>query len=261
MAENADSTSRAIARYIGSKVGIRTEFVVDMPWEQREYLFDIGEIQVCWICGLPYVWKVDAGQPAIELCAVPVMLRERYGNAPVYFSDVAVHRDSHFETFDDLRGTSWSYNERRSHSGYNVVRHLLAQIGETGGYFGRVIESGSHQASLRMILDRKIDASAIDSTVLEAEFRRDSAIESKIRIVKTLGPSPMPPWVVHKNVSDELRSAISKTLLEMHADPNGRCILDGWGISHFTTAEHSDYRPIQDMALNAEGVLLSAPCR
>jgi phosphonate transport system substrate-binding protein len=190
MAENADSTSRAIARYIGSKVGIRTEFVVDMPWEQREYLFDIGEIQVCWICGLPYVWKVDAGQPAIELCAVPVMLRERYGNAPVYFSDVAVHRDSHFETFDDLRGTSWSYNERRSHSGYNVVRHLLAQIGETGGYFGRVIESGSHQASLRMILDRKIDASAIDSTVLETEFPGTLQSNRRYASSRRLAPAP-----------------------------------------------------------------------
>ena len=227
-----------------------------MPWEQRELLFDRGQIHICWLCGLPYVRKINGSKPAIELCAVPVMRHERYRNSPVYFSDVVVHRESRFETFEDLRGASWAYNERRSHSGYNFVRHHLSQLGEKGGFFGRVVESGSHQASLRMIVGRQIDASAVDSTVLEAEFRRSPALESTIRIVKTIGPSPMPPWVAHKSVPDELRAAIAQVLVEMYVDPDGRRILDLWGISHFVTAEHSSYRPIREMALAAEGVEL-----
>ena len=42
---------------------------------------------------------------------------------------------------------------------------------EGGDFFGRVIESGSHETSLQMILDGAIDGSAIDSTVLELETR------------------------------------------------------------------------------------------
>lgn len=53
MAENADSTCRGIVRYIGDKLGLRTEFIDGMPWEQREILFDRGQIHVCWLCGLP----------------------------------------------------------------------------------------------------------------------------------------------------------------------------------------------------------------
>ena len=256
MAENADSTCHAIVRYVGEKLGLRTEFVAGMPWEQRELLFDKGQIHVCWICGLPYLWKLDAGQPAIDLCAVPVMRHERYQNSPVYFSDVVVRRESRFQTFEELRGAKWAYNERRSHSGYNVVRHHLSQMCEKEGYFGRVIESGSHQASLKMVLDGEIDASAIDSTVLEAELRRIPALESEIRIIKTIGPSPMPPWVVHKSVPAELRVAIAKVLLEMHSNPCGLGILGQWGISHFAAAEHSSYRSIGEMARGAEGVKL-----
>ena len=256
MAENADPTCRAIVQYVGSKVGIKTEFVVDMPWEEREALFDAGEIDVCWICGLPYVWKVDAGRPDIELCAVPVMRLARYGNAPVYFSDVVVRRDSSFKSFEDLRGATWAFNERNSHSGYNVVRHHLASLGETGAYFSRAVESGAHQQSLRMILAGEIDASAIDSTVLEAELRHNPSIGAQIRIIGTLGPSPMPPWVMHRNLPQALRAAVKAALLGMHDDPDGRAILGGWGISHFVPAEHAHYRPIQDMARDAEAVAL-----
>jgi ABC-type phosphate/phosphonate transport system substrate-binding protein len=137
------------------------------------------------------------------------------------------------------------------------VRHHLSQLGEKTGYFGRVIESGAHQASLKMVLDREIDASAIDSTVLEAELRRIPALETEIRIVKTIGPSPMPPWVVHKSVPAELRGAIANVLLEMHGDPDGHGILEQWGVSHFTAAEHSSYQSIQAMARGAEDVKLS----
>lgn len=256
MAENADATCRAIVQYIGSKVGVKTEFVVDMPWEEREALFDAGEIDVCWICGLPYIWKVDAGRPDIELCAVPVMRHERYGNAPVYFSDVVVRRDSRFNTFADLRGATWAYNERNSHSGYNVVRHHLATLGENIGFFSRAVESGAHQQSLRMILAGEIDASAIDSTVLEAELRRNPSIAPEIRIIATLGPSPMPPWVMHRNLPHALRAGVKGALLGMHEDPEGRAILGQWGISHFTDAEHAHYQPIHDMESNALAVVL-----
>jgi len=256
MAENADSTCRAIVQYIGEKLDLQTQFIADMPWKQRESLFDSGQIHICWICGLPYVWKVEAGAPVIELCVAPVMRNARYQNRPVYFSDVIVRRDSRFETFEDLRGASWAYNEPRSHSGYNVVRDYLLQLGEKEGFFGRVVESGSHQKSLRMVIDRKINASAIDSTVLDAELRRNPAIESAIRIVETIGPSPMPPWVIHKSVPVNLRATIAQVLLEMHSDSEGRQILDQWGISHFTDVEHSSYQPIQEMARRAATVKL-----
>ena len=123
MAENANSTCRAIAGYLSQRLSLRTEFVDGISWEEREKLLDLGHIHVCWICGLPYAWKADAQDAAIELAAVPVMRGERYGGRPVYFSDVVVHRDSAIASFADLRGASWAYNEPRSHSGHNVVRH------------------------------------------------------------------------------------------------------------------------------------------
>ncbi len=258
MAENADATCRAIAAYIGGKLAHEIRFIDGVSWQQREALFDQGRIDICWLCGLPYVWKADAENPAIELCVAPVMQHERYGRRPVYFSDVVVRSDSRFENFSDLRGAAWAYNERRSHSGYNVVRHHLSLLNETSGFFGRVFESGAHQLSLQMIIDGEIDAAAIDSTVLEAELRRCPQLKPAIRVIETLGPSPIPPWVILKSVPRALRDAITQVLLEMHDDRDGGRILQRWGIAHFTVVDDAHYDAIRQMARTAEQVQLAA---
>ena len=257
MAENAASTCRAIAEYIGREIGLPTRFVEDVPWREREALLDREQIHLCWICGLPYAWKAAAGNPQIELCAVPVMREERYQMRPVYFSDVVVHRRSAFQSFTDLRGASWAYNELRSHSGFNVVRYHLARLGERGGYFGRVIESGSHQLSLGMIVGREIDASAIDSTVLDAELRRSPGLKEEIRVIQTLGPSPMAPWVVLKSLARELKCAVAAALLNMHAEPRGGRILGSWGISHFAAPDCEAYESILRMEREGDGIRLA----
>jgi phosphonate transport system substrate-binding protein len=255
-AENANFTVAAITSYIAERLGVSADFVAEIPWQERESRLDAGQIQVAWICGLPYVRKVGQPEPRIELLAAPVMRGTRYGGKPVYFSDVVVRRDSRFTAFTDLRGASWAYNEPGSHSGYNVVCYHLARLGEASQYFGRVFESGAHQVSLQMILDGRIDASAIDSTVLEQEFRREPALRSRVRIVDTLGPSPIPPWVILKDLPQDLRSSLRELLLGMHRDAEGRAVLARGYMTRFARVKDTDYDAIRDMARLAASVRL-----
>jgi len=257
MAENAEATCRAIVAWLGRRLALRAEFVDGIPWEEREALLDAGRIHVCWICGLPYAWKADAANAAVEPCAVPVMRGARYADRPVYFSDVVVHRASTYSSFADLRGAAWAYNEPRSHSGHNVVRHHLATLGHRSGYFGRVVESGAHQRSLRMIADGEIDASAIDSTVLEAELARRPELARDVKVIATLGPSPMPPWVMLKSLPQDLRDDLRAALLYMHRDAQGAAILASWRIARFVAAADADYDPLRQMANAAANVRLA----
>ena len=258
MAPNADDTCRSITRFVERKLGIATEFVDGISWRERERQLDAGEIHVCWLCGLPYVWKADRRARAIELVAAPVMVAERYGGQPVYFSDVVVRSNSGFTSFSDLRGASWAYNEPNSHSGYNVVRHHLRGIGESTGYFREAVESGAHQISLKMVVDGKIDASAIDSTVLEAELARAPHVRSDIRIIGSLGPSPMPPWVMRRDLPVAMKHSLREVILGMGDDPDGQDILHAWGISRFVPVNDATYDPIRLMSAGASHVRLSA---
>jgi phosphonate transport system substrate-binding protein len=248
MGNHTDSFCCAVTGYLEAELSIPTEYVNNISWQEREHLFDLELIQICWICGWPYAIKADRPDPKVELLVVPVPSGNRYACRPIYFSDVVVRSTSPYRTFSDLRGSRWAYNERRSHSGYNLVRYYLSCAGVGAEYFGRMIESGAHRASLQMILDDCVDGSAIDSTVLDWEMRHRPEIRSEIRIIETLGPSPAPPWVVSSSLSADVRTALQDILLSMHKTERGRAVLTVGHIDRFVTAQDEDYDVIRAMA-------------
>jgi phosphonate transport system substrate-binding protein len=224
-------------------------------------LFDAGEIDLCWICGLPYVEKADRGED-LGLCVAPVMRAPRYGGVPVYFSELVVRGDNGCGHFSELRGETIGYNEPRSHSGYNLLCYHLAMNGHTLEYFGSLVETGSHQASLRHIVSGSIAAAAVDSTVLEEEIARNPPLAGELKSIATLGPSPAPPWVFSGAVPQDVRDEVASCLADMHRDAHGAAILASWGIAELRRVADADYEPIRDMAriaLGARGTLGGNP--
>ena len=175
---------QAIADAVGTQLGLSTELVVETSYESC--LEDIND--VCFVCSLPYITYDRAGlAPAVPIAA-PVLAGSRYGGKPVYFSDVIVNRDSPFNSFLDLRDRSWAYNEPLSQSGYGITRYHLVSLGETDGFFSRVVESGFHNLSIEMVRSGEIDGSAIDSQVLGIHTRDKPELLNELRIVEALGP-------------------------------------------------------------------------
>lgn len=245
-----------LARYLAQRMGVVPRFINNLPWEERQVLIDSGEIDVAWICGLPYVVRADRGHPNIELLAAPVMAGERYNNRPIYFSDVIVRKEQSYQDFTDLRGSNWAYNEPGSQSGYNITRYHLAKIGAQNPFFNKVIEAGSHERSIQLVMDSSVDAAAIDSTVLEIARERDVRINNRLRVLTTLGPSPIPPLVISKQIDVGLRNTIKTLIMEMHKDDRGRQILERGKIRRFESVTDKDYDPIRDMARIALDVQL-----
>jgi phosphonate transport system substrate-binding protein len=254
MADNAAFFYHALAGYLTRRTGVRIGVEESVPWQEREEMLDRGEVELGFICGLPYIWKADQPNPHLELLAAPVMQGARYQRRPVYFSDVVVRRESAIRGFADLRGASWVYNEPRSHSGYLLTRYHLARLGEHRGYFGRVVEAGAHQTALRWVIDGTVDASAIDSIVLELELQLHPELAPLIRVVETFGPSPIPPCVISTRVPMVIRDALRQALLEMHHDAEGRTILTAAMTRRFVSVSDADYHSIREMALEAAAV-------
>ncbi|HTE18373.1 MAG TPA: PhnD/SsuA/transferrin family substrate-binding protein [Armatimonadota bacterium] len=253
---NMELFIRELAGYLSSRTGLEVASVDHVPWQEREWMLDRGEAHLGFFCGLYYVRKVERPDPALELLAAPVMRGERYGGRPVYFSEVVVRRDSHFRTFSDLRGESWSYNEPHSHSGYNLVRYHLARLGESDGYFGRVVQAGSHLRSLDLVSAGAVSAAAIDTTVLEMELRARPELGARLRSVLTLGPGAIPPAVVRRDLPSPVRAGLREALLRMHEDPIGQRLLDSGLMARFTAVEDAHYDDIRYMDRRAAGVRL-----
>lgn len=253
MAPAMDDACRAIAGYVTARLELPVVFVHEPPWRERYRQLDAGAIDVAWICGAPYVRRVDAGA-AIELLAAPVWIGERYEEQPVYFSDVVVGRNSRFRTFADLRGATWAYNEPGSFSGYEAMRYHLAAQGLDGGFFGAWVASGAHSRSLELIRSGAADVAVIDSTVLEAEHAHHPQLRNELRVLAVIGPNPMPPWVVSRRVAPATRARLRELFTAMHLEGAGRAILRAGGMTRFVAVNDADYDPTRKMLEVAAGV-------
>jgi phosphonate transport system substrate-binding protein len=132
------------------------------------------------------------------------------------------------------------------------VRHHLLALGETQGYFGRVVASGAHQRSIQMVLDGAIDASGIDSTVLEIELTRRPELAARLRTIAVIGPSPIPPVIVARGLDPARKARLRELFLGMSSDPTGRAVLAAGGMRGFVPVQDADYDPIREMARRAE---------
>ncbi|HEU4327559.1 MAG TPA: PhnD/SsuA/transferrin family substrate-binding protein [Roseiflexaceae bacterium] len=257
LAGNADPFYRALVAYLAERSGLPVAAAHRPPWQERQELLARGEAQIGAVCGAVYVRQRDAGAWPLELLAAPVMRAARYQGQPTYFSDVLVRTDAPFQRFADLRGAIWAYNEPLSYSGHAVVRAYLAREGTPPDFFGRVVASGAHQESLRLLLAGEVDAAAIDSTVLEREQLRRPELGALLRPLLTLGPSPTPPLVVRGLPPAQIQ-ALRAALLDMHRDPEGRRLLEAGLVACFVPVEDAYYDAIRRQLRRAEDYRLLA---
>jgi phosphonate transport system substrate-binding protein len=251
LAPNMRPVYQCVADYIGQRLGCQTELSVGASFED----FARGVVDVGFICGLPYVELTRSREgdgPPIELLAAPVLQGERYRGLPIYFSDVIVRRDSPYHAFAELHGCAWAYNDPDSHSGYNITRYTLLRLGETHGFFGRVVEAGFHQDALRMVADGRVDGSAIDSQVLAIELRDHPELAARVRIIDALGPATIQPVVAARHVPDALKDDLRTALYAMGDDPTVRDMLDYGFVARFVPIVDGTYDDIRAMVAAAE---------
>lgn len=241
-----------ISNYLGMKLDRKVEFVSGFSYSTINTMFESGMADVGFVCGLPYVMNRDKSQPDIELLLAPIMKDARYKDKPVYYSYVIVHKDSKLDSFSALKGRRFVYNDEISNSGYNMPRAHLIDLGETSVFFSKVIRSGSHEESIRLVALGKADVSAVDSLVYDYDLIKNPEYARQTKIIKTLGPAGIPPIVISTKTPLSLRNRIRDIFLKMKDDPAGKIILDKALVDRFTIVDDSNYDGIRKMKKQAQ---------
>jgi phosphonate transport system substrate-binding protein len=225
-------------------------------------MLDKGVIQIGFVCGLPYVHNFAQGN--YELIAIPVMSMKKgafkdakgYENIPgKYYSYTIVRKDSPLKTWADLKGKSYAFSEMTSNSGYNLPRAKLVSIGiRDWKYFSKVVVSGSHEESIRLVANGVVDASSVDSLVLDYDRTLKAPAALNVRIIEHLGPAGIPPVVISKKADQSIKQPMMNVMIGMHNDPEGKKILDKALMTRFdppTDRNYDDVRAYEKTAKNA----------
>lgn len=241
LAPNMFGFYEAVAAYLSRVFNLKTQLIQSQydPLEDPMLLQD--KLDIAFICGLPFARHQQVANQ-LQAIVAPVMQASRYQNCAVYFSDIIVAVNSKFYSFADLKGKSFCYNDPGSNSGYNLVRQRLIKSHYSPSFFGQVMQSGSHQNSLRWIVEGLAECAAIDSTVLEQELRDFPQLSDHLRIIDTVGPCPMPPVVA----TQRLGSAFLETLQTALCEPDRelQAVMKRSHIQGYVTVQSQDYQAI-----------------
>jgi phosphonate transport system substrate-binding protein len=217
--------------------------------------FSAGELDVGFFCAPPYIWLRERADPPVDLVPFGLVFDDaRAAGRPVYFSDIVVRRDHPARSFGDLVSARWGYNDRESLSGYYSVLQTAAEHGADAAFLGRLRDMGSHLASLRALRRGDIDAAAIDSVVLALRWRLDPALRTDLRVVHGLGPWPIQPIVMRRDLPVRIKAVLTAAVGALADEPARRRALRRWLVTGVAPMTDADFDVEREALAKAEAL-------
>ncbi len=232
---------RELVDYIGKGLDRPAELVQRKTYSEINELLGEGEIDLAFICSGPYLAGKD--KQGFMAVATP-LIRE----SDRYQSYLIVNRNSTLQDLKDLKGGVFAFTDPDSLTGKIIPAVWLAEIKETPEtFFSKVIYTYSHDNSILAVAKGLVDGAAVDSLVWDYFQEKDPKWTSLTRIIQKSDSYGIPPLVVSRNISVNLKERLKKTLFSMHEDPEGKKILNGLMIDRFTAPSEGWYEAIRQI--------------
>ncbi|MBI4818164.1 MAG: phosphate/phosphite/phosphonate ABC transporter substrate-binding protein [Deltaproteobacteria bacterium] len=159
---------------------------------------------------------------ARKTMGVRIFASELTMGRPFYHGLIITRRDSGLRSVEDLRGRSFSYTDPNSTSGFIYPRALLVSRGmDPDAYFAKSHYAGSHDACIRGVAAKDVDACATWDVALEDET--NSALfgvdGDELQVVYRTEPIPNDAYVARSDLDPAIVEAVQSALFELSRDP------------------------------------------
>jgi phosphonate transport system substrate-binding protein len=230
---------RAIAQHVAKATGRPTVLIQRKTYAEVNMLMSNGEVDIAFLSTGAYASY--RGMNEIEL----LVMAERSGNS-LYTPDVIVHRDSEFQSLEDLQGRTFAFTDPLSFSGHMVIEDYLSRQNTVPEkYFKRFFYTYNHDKSLWAVANHLVDGASIDSQIYEYAKLRNPSLTEKIRIISSLKPSPTGPVAISKRVPPEQKEALQQIFLKMNQTPETADAMQQLIIDRFVLPQPELYAPLK----------------
>ena len=229
----------ALAEETGQAVSLESPSDLPAFWRRRDLLLS-------QTCGYPYMTHLRS---EVTLVATPCY--DFAGCSGSDYSSVIVVREAaEVDVLADAVGLVAVVNDLNSNSGMNVLRHAVAPLARGGRFFDRVIQSGSHAASVRMVRQGAADIAAVDCVTWGYLAREDSGALRGLKVLRYSVASPGLPLIAGGDVGQELVLRLRGALLRPSARLRG--LMEVLSIRGFEYRDDADYARILQIQAEAE---------
>ncbi|QYY84416.1 phosphonate ABC transporter substrate-binding protein [Pseudomonas germanica] len=184
-----------------------------------------GKLDVAYLGPFSYVLATSVA----DVEAFSVAVTKKTGQS-AYKSVMLARKDSGIHSLADLKGHTFAFVDPSSASGHLFPKAGLEQAGFVPDtLFKRVIFSGSHDASILAVENKKVDAAAVADRIFASAVAKGVVKQDDFEIVWSSRPIPESPMVWRKALDPELKKKIADALASIKDVPWGdQGVLNGF---------------------------------
>ncbi len=219
-----------------------------------------NKVQVAWLGNKPGVEAVDRANA--EVFAQVVNADGSMG----YHALVSVHKDSPYQTMDDVLRHSAALNfgmgDPNSTSGFLVPSYYLFALNRVDPKTAfKNVRSANHEANILAVANKQVDAAVHSSDVLERIEKRQPEAAAKLRVVWKSPLIAGDPLLWRKDLDAATRQRVKQFFLGYGQGPDAArevAILNKLTLSGFRASSDAQLLPTRQLELFREKTKLEA---
>ena len=236
---------KPLGKYLEKKLGRQVKFIPVTDYAATVEGLAAKRIDLVWFGGFTFVQARRRTGTAI-----PLVQREEDSH---FHCKIIVPASSKAKTLADLKGGTFAFGSVSSTSGHLMPRYFLMKNGiDPAKDFSRVSFSGAHDATAKWVEAGKVDAGAVNESVLQDLIDQHKLDPSKIRVIWTTPDFYDYNWTVRGDLDPKLIAAIKDAFLSLdYSKPADRKIMDLQRTKKFIATSVDNYKGIEAAALAA----------
>jgi ABC-type phosphate/phosphonate transport system substrate-binding protein len=242
---------RTLLEWVIARAGVASE-VIDYPAPQPlAALWSRPDAGCVFMCGYP----IAHSQPPPRLLAAPVPDADRYGERPVYFTDIVVRADSPVHELPDVFGRRFAYTTEDSQSGYQAPRSYLAPFARDrdGTLFSATVGPlVTPRRVVEAVVNGDADAGPLDSYVHDLLRLHEPALADQLRVLASTEAMPIPALVAAPALPDDVAERLTAALLAVADAPELAPTRAALLLRRFVAVDALAYAALRDAAREAD---------
>jgi len=232
-----------LARYISRKAGTQITLKILPRYGNIIDDFTSEKLDGAFFGSFTYV--IAHAKLGVQVIARP----EGKDGKSTYHGLIFVRKDSGIRSIRDMAGKRFAFVDKATTAGYLLPLAYFKQYKVNyRTYLKESYYTGTHEDAISDVLNRKADIGVAKNTVYERLADSDARIKNELVVLERSPNVPENGLAIRKDLDEDMKKNLTKVLLDMHNDPEGRAVLKAFGARKFIATSDADYQPVYSYA-------------
>jgi len=232
--------SQPLVSYLEKETGAKIQLTVPTNYAAAVEAIVSDQVDIAYLGGFTYV------QASKRAGVLPLVQRDRDQN---FHSLFITQADSNISNLTDLKGHTFAFGDVNSTSGHLMPEYYMREAKVDPYVIARAIYSGGHDATALAVVNKKVDAGALDEAVYQRLVKDGKIDPAKLKVFYTTPPFYDYVWVARKNLDPKLAESFTAAFLKLDVNNStDKTILDLLSATKYVRATDASYDKLRQAA-------------